>query len=103
MTSRTAWATGVPYAFAVGLSLLIRTEPGSLIAPAFGPWAGIVFGHSCCTMGTFFPLGSIGLVAIGGAVIYLYARFRGGWLTGVVLWELPWLCAALLSVLNSTS
>ena len=54
-----ALAVGVPMALALPLCAAPRFEPGSALARLFGPWAGLLYGHSDCTMGSVAALRSV--------------------------------------------
>ena len=99
---------GLPLILALLLCLLMRPEPGSVLAPAFGPWAGLLYGHSECTMASVFPAVAIALLALGVACLLgIRGRLPGVgralalWATG--LWAVAWEFTALLSVVNTTS
>ncbi len=98
----------IPLGLTVMLSMLMRPEAGSLLAPAFGPWAGLLYGHSDCTMASVFPVVAFALVALGAVSILAVRRLNRGrarsvalWVTG--LWAVAWEIMALLSVVNTTS
>ena len=94
---------GIPAGLTGLLCLLLRQEPAAILAPVLGPWAGMAFGHLDCTMGTVLPLPSVLLAVVRPGLLYLWQQHGGRWLWAVLLWDLPWLAAALLSVLNSLS
>jgi len=108
-TRRTSIAAfAVPYGATVVLCFLFRPEPGALFAPAFGPWAGVIFGHWSCTIARQLPVVSYALLALGAAAL-AGVRFvprqpaRGLLLALAALWAAAWEIAAVLSVLNTTS
>jgi hypothetical protein len=45
----------IPYALATVGCLLVRPEVGSFVAPLLGPWGGLPYGHSECTMASALP------------------------------------------------
>jgi len=99
---------GLPLALVLLLCVLMQPEPGSVLAPAFGPWAGLLYGHSECTMASVFPAVAIALLALGVACLLgIRGRLPGVgralalWATG--LWAVAWELNALLSVVNTTS
>jgi hypothetical protein len=103
-----ALAIGVPLLLALPLCALLRPELGSALAPAFGPWAGHLYGHSDCTMAHAAPAASLTLAALAGALgVGLALVHRRGAVLGLAvlsaIWSLCWSGAALLSVVNTTS
>jgi len=101
-------AFAFPFGIAVVLCFLFRPGPGALLAPALGPWAGVVFGHWDCTMAHQLPVLSYALLALGAAALASFLRIpRQPWrsllFTVVVLWAAAWEAASVLSVLNTTS
>jgi hypothetical protein len=93
----------------VGLSFAMQPEPGAVAAPLLGPWAGIAFGHSDCTLGNQIPGASLGLAALGVLLAVCLGRSKGHHGARVVVlslglvWVAAWEFSALLSVLNTTS
>jgi hypothetical protein len=98
-------AFGLPLALAATCALLIRLELVSLLAPLFGPWAGVLYGHHECTLARSVPLTAT-LVALGIAALAGAVFLRGAWRTAFVgagaVWAVAWELAALLSVVNTT-
>jgi hypothetical protein len=90
---------------------LMRTEVVSPLAPFCGPWAGLLYGHSDCTLGNGAPLWSwLGAAALALAGLLAW-RTNGspsklrriGAAVGVVAAASHWCWLALLSVANTTS
>lgn len=104
-------ALAVPAALAVAGCLLVRPEPASLIAPLLGPWAGLAYGHSDCTLGNQVPawswLSGVALVCSVPTAIQLQrserAAVRRTALATVVLLGFQWFAMAWLSAVNTTS
>lgn len=99
---------GLPLALALLLCVLMQPVPGSVLAPALGPWAGLIYGHRDCTMASVFPAVAIALLVLGvGCLFAVRGRLPGVgraaalWVTG--LWAVAWEFTALLSVVNTTS
>lgn len=112
MKTRTRWILGLsgllPLAGTIVLSFLMRGEAGALLTPVFGPWAGLLFGHSDCTLGNVAPLPSLALAAFGalslaGAWLRRGRRGQAALLVCVLTWAAGWDLAALLSVANTLS
>lgn len=98
----------LPFGLAAALCLLARPASASLVAPALGPWAGALYRHQDCTLGSVLPALSLGLAAAGAILLVTLRALRTGpWHTFVLVlaafWALAWETAALLSVVNSTS
>lgn len=98
---------GLPLGLALAGCLLMRPEAGSLLAPAFGPWAGLLYGHRDCTFASFAPVAAFALLALGAGSLVALVRLRPGarravalWVMG--LWSVAWELTALVSVLNTT-
>jgi len=94
----------VPFMLTGGMALAARTEPGALLAPFLGPWAGHAFGHSDCTLATSMPLASVLAAAFGAGSVVAALRSRGqGFLAPIALtlWALVWEGLALLSIVNT--
>ena len=96
-------------AFAV-LFLFMRPEPQSVLAPLLGPMAGLLYGHSDCTMANQMPGVSIGVGVFGLALVGLVlAPLRAGRGLRVLMavlattWAFLWAALATLSVVNTLS
>jgi len=105
---RRAWILGVglPLGVVEVMSLFMRPEPGSVLAPLFGPWAGLLYGHSDCTMGNQAPVASVVLLVLGGAALAGAARAeRRGVFASLMSLSVAscvcWGLAALLSIANT--
>lgn len=104
-------AVALPAALACAGCLLVRPEPASLLAPLLGPWAGISYGHSECTLGNLAQLWSwIGTAAFAIACVAacLTRRSERAWARHVAtaalaLAALDWFALAWLSTVNTTS
>jgi hypothetical protein len=103
--------TAAPTALITGASLLVRTELPSLGVPLLGPWAGLLYGHSDCTLANVAPRWSwigAGALALALAVLALSRRSEGRLprASALVLWTLAWShwgALGWLSALNTTS
>jgi hypothetical protein len=97
-------------AVAIVACLLVQPELGSLVAPALGPWAGLVYGHLHCTMANAAPQWSWAgvaamAVAIGGVGSSLNTTSRAVRVVITIvlgLALLQWFALAWLSALNAT-
>jgi hypothetical protein len=101
-------AFALPFGLAAVLCLVARPAAASLVAPALGPWAGVLYGHQDCTLGSVLPALSLGIAGAGAVLLVTLRSLRPGtWHTVVLvaaaLWALAWETAALISVVNSTS
>jgi hypothetical protein len=97
---------GLPAALLVAFSLVVHAVPGSLLVPVFGPWAGMLYGHSNCTMGNQMPVASIALCVVGAlalsATLLTWRRAAFPFVAGAtMLWAVAWQLMALASVLNT--
>jgi hypothetical protein len=102
---RIAWL--VPFALGVLPCFALQREPASLIAPLFGPWAGLLYGHRECTMASQIPIPTLATSIAGVALVagYLWLRpgaARTALATALIAWALAWTILATLSVLNTT-
>jgi hypothetical protein len=112
LSSRTLLlCSAIPAALIVGASLLVRTEFGSLGVPLLGPCAGLLYGHSDCTLANAAPLwswigtGALALAA-GGVVLVRRSPRRLPRASALVVWTLAWSHWGLLgwfSAINTTS
>ena len=64
-------AHGFPVIAVAVLASLIRPDLVSPLAPLLGPWAGSLYGHSDCTMGSVLPVSSGLLVGLGLLLVAL--------------------------------
>ena len=96
----------LPLACAVVLCILIRPEIQSILVPAWGPWAGWLYGHSDCTMASQWPVPVTAALTVGGIaclVVLCRKPARAARLSAAGVWALAWEFAAITSVLNTTS
>jgi len=78
----------------------------AVLAPTWGPFAGMLVGHEDCTMARVWPeaslvTGAVGLLALN---FLFFARRTATWTVGLALWilfSLGWCALAGLSILNS--
>jgi hypothetical protein len=102
-------ASVLPFALGACSTLLLRPVVASFLAPLAGPWAGLLYGHSDCTMANTLPVPSftaVGLgITIGCGLVFAGAesRWRHAWRAGLVAWGLLWNVLAALSVVNTLS
>ncbi|MCK6445287.1 MAG: hypothetical protein L6Q99_02750 [Planctomycetes bacterium] len=105
------WVLAAPLAACAVLALLARPEFVSVFVPVLGPWAGWLYGHHECTMGTVFVGGSLTLLCglIAATVGWWRVRTlrvgsaRTVFLSSVAIWIVAWSTLACLSVANSLS
>ena len=106
MSRRLLIALLAPLALALVLCLVVQPEPGALVAPLLGPWAGLAWGHSECTMAKALPGPSYATVVALSVVLWLYLRAhasRGRAVLAALLFiaVLSWSALAVLSALNA--
>lgn len=99
-------ALTLPFAAGLVLSLLLRPEAASLLAPFLGPWAGVTYGHHECTLASqslpaALALAAVGLVALSGTGLLRTRRGYAAVVCVTVLWALTWEASAVLSVANT--
>jgi len=105
------FALGLPVVATAVWCTLMRTEIVSPLAPLCGPWAGLLYGHSDCTLGNVAPLWSwLGTAALLLAGLLTWRARRSpskvrriGAGVLLVAAATHWCWLALLSVANTTS
>ena len=105
------WCAAVPLALSCALAMLLRPEPGSLVAPLLGPFAGRLYGHGDCTLATV----ASGWSALGGVALALAISSSWRWHSSprtslrrashasLALATSHWALLALLSLANTLS
>lgn len=107
----TLWCVAIPYALAMIGCLLARPEIGAFVAPLLGPWGGVPFGHSDCTMASALPGPSafaVGWLALSLLLSWFLRATPSHFLriashTSLALAATIWCGLAWLSAVNSTS
>src|SRR5688572_17069153 len=77
-----ALALALPLLIVLVWGLVMRTEIATLAVPLLGPWAGIAYGHSDCTMAHALPGWSLAVAALGvclGVMLPLLRRRLPRW------------------------
>ena len=107
----TLLCVALPYALATAGCLLVRPEVGSFLAPLLGPWGGVPYGHSECTVASNGP--GIAALAVGWLVlslllVWFLRRTPSSFLriashTSLALAATCWCALAWISAVNSTS
>ena len=100
------FSLGIPLGLTTLLALLMQPGVAAMLAWPFGPWAGLLFGHSDCTLGNQAPapyavLALVGAVALAGPMLARDQPWRGLTHALVSVWAVAWGGAALLSVANT--
>ena len=107
----TLLCVALPYALATAGCLLVRPEVGSFLAPLLGPWGGVPFGHSECTMASALPGPSafaVGWLALSILLSWFLRATPSNFLriashTSLALSATIWCALAWFSAANSTS
>lgn len=101
----------IPYALATVGCLLARPEIGAFVAPLLGPWGGVAFGHSDCTMANALPGPSafaVGWLALSLLLSWFLRATPSQFLrvashVSLALAATCWCALAWFSAVNSTS
>ncbi|MCY3002870.1 MAG: hypothetical protein NTV21_13800 [Planctomycetota bacterium] len=107
----TLQCVAIPYALATVGCLLARPEIGAFVAPLLGPWGGVPFGHSECTMASALPGPSafaVGWLALSLLLSWFLRATPSSFLriashTSLALAATCWCALAWFSAANSTS
>lgn len=102
----------LPLVLAAMLCARLRPAPQACLAPLLGPWAGLLHGHSDCTLARTAPGLALwtsaallaGLVAAASVRARPFLdRRRLAWLGFTWATLLAWYASAILSIVNSLS
>jgi len=107
----TLQCVAIPYALGVAGCLLLRPEVGSFVAPLLGPWGGVPFGHSDCTLASVHPgptAFAVGWLALSLLLSWFLRATPSSFLriashASLALAATIWCGLAWLSALNTTS
>ncbi len=112
-TRRRWWPVAAAAFFGVpaGLGLLSfafgGAEPAALLAPGCGPFAGMLYGHSDCTMWNQLRGWSLATIGLGvAASVLAIVGSRRRWPLAALLpglaWSLAWTLLAVRSMINAS-